>query len=185
MAAPLLGNDRERFRRLFMEQRGEVYRFLYRLAGNAHDAEDLLQETFARLWHKRDQYRGDGSLAGYIRKIAYRTFLNARTRLQRVRAPLPITGELEDRYDGPADDAQSRDCRAFLLRHVQQAVRSLPESWRQPFVLFRYENMSCREIAELMGLTNKAVEMRLRKATRSIAAQLASLRAEYDDRAAR
>ena len=55
------------------------------LTGNRHDAEDLLQDTFARLWRKRDQFRGDGSLEGYVRRISYRVFLNARSRLSRGR----------------------------------------------------------------------------------------------------
>src|SRR5689334_13560010 len=86
-------SDREGFRRLFDELKDPMYRFLYRLSRDAHDAEDLLQETFTTLWRKRDQFRGEGSLPGYVRQIGYRTFLNARTRLSRRRAERGLDAE--------------------------------------------------------------------------------------------
>lgn len=168
------GLDRDNFRRLFDERREDVFRFLWRLAGNAHDAEDLLQETFARLWRKRAQFRGDGSLDGYLRRIAYRTFLNARPGLRRARAPLSLDAEPEDGGESPADAAARGD----LLREVRAAVDALPDGWREPFVLFRYEGMSQAEVADAMGLTPKAVEMRLRAAVRALAARVGEHQAE-------
>lgn len=168
------GLDRDAFRRLFDERRDDVFRFLWRLAGNAHDAEDLLQETFARLWRKRAQFRGDGSVNGYLRRVAYRTFLNARPGLRRARAPLALDAEPEDGRESPADSAERED----LLREVRGAVAALPDEWREPFVLFRYEGMSCADVAEAMGLTPKAVEMRLRSAVRALAARLGRHQAE-------
>ncbi len=57
---------------LFETHRAAVHRFLTRLARNAHDADELLQETFVLVWRKRAQFRGDGSVGGYLRQIAYR-----------------------------------------------------------------------------------------------------------------
>jgi RNA polymerase sigma-70 factor (ECF subfamily) len=51
-------------------------------------------------------------------------------------------------------------------------VDALPDEWREPFVLFRYEDMSCADVADAMGLTPKAVEMRLRSAVRALSARL-------------
>ncbi|MBP7276243.1 MAG: hypothetical protein KBA51_08585 [Kiritimatiellae bacterium] len=45
----------------------------------------------------------------------------------------------------------------------------LPSGWREPFVLFRYEGLTCAQVAEMMGLSPKAVELRLARALRAVA----------------
>jgi RNA polymerase sigma-70 factor (ECF subfamily) len=175
----LEGDEHEAFRRVFDRHRDEIFRFLYRLTGNAADADDLLQETFARLWRKRDQFAGNGSLAGYLRRIAYRTWLNARESMARHRGPAPLEGELMDGATGPAELLASRESRAFLLRRVRAEIEALPDEWRVPFLLFRYEGLSCAEVADALEITPKAVEMRLRRALQALAGRLKGLQAEY------
>ncbi len=180
MADRALAADADEFRRLFEEQRDTVFRFLYRLAGNRHDAEDLVQDTFVRLWRKRDQFRGDGSVEGYLRRIAYRTFLNARARLSRP----PGARQENEPVDGnpdPSESASRSELKSFLLAHVRRAVEDLPPSWREPFVLFRYEGLKLREIADTLGITPKAAEIRVARALERVASRLRDLRAEYGE----
>ena len=165
-----------------MAYREPVYRLLYRLARDPHDAEDLLQETFSRLWQKRRQFRGDGCVGGYIRQIAYRTYLNARPRLARGRDSSALPDEVHDAATPCACAVERADLEHFLLGRVQQEVERLPESWREAFVLYRYEGLSCREVAAMMDITTKAVEMRVAKALKRIAGRLADLRQEYSVR---
>lgn len=165
-------SDREGFRRLFDELKDPMYRFLYRLSRDAQDAEDLLQETFTTLWRKRAQYRGEGSLAGYVRRIGYRTFLNARTRLGRRKGERGFDGEPAGRERAIDDRAGDADERQKRLFEVRQAVDALPDAWREPFVLFRYEGMTCAEVAETLDLTPKAVELRLARALRAVASRV-------------
>ena len=118
--------DSEGFRQLFHSLAPAVHRFLVRLTRDAHAAEDLLQETFTTLWRKRAQFRGDGSVEGYLRQIAYRTWLNARVRLKRARAVAPLDVEpsatVETAADGVARDLDRRDA----LAAVRRAVDALP-----------------------------------------------------------
>ncbi len=175
-----ISDNHDEFRSLFEEHRGGVFRFLYRLAGNRHDAEDLLQDTFARFWRKRAQYRGDGSLAGYLRRIAYRTFLNARTRLARSRSAAPIDEvDPADGAAGPGERATGDDYHRFLRVRIREAVDALPDGWREPFVLFRFEGLSMKQIAAAMDLTPKAVELRLARALKRVATVLKDLQAEH------
>jgi RNA polymerase sigma factor (sigma-70 family) len=177
-ALPGGGDD---FRRLFEEHRDTMFRFLYRLSGNRHDAEDLLQETFVRLWRKRAQFRGDGSVEGYVRRIAYRTFLNAKPRLARPRGPHVEEIQPVDGSPDPAERAGCADLRSFLLAHVRRAVDDLPDSWREPFVLFRYEGMKLKQIAETLGITPKAAEIRVARALDRVSERLRELKAEYGE----
>src|SRR5262245_50452853 len=171
MQTPGIPPDREGFRGLFEAHKDTVYRLLCRLSRDSHHAEDLLQETFVIVWRKRDQFRGDGSLQGWLRRIAYRTYLNARPRLERARVEAGLEVEPLARGLGPDDAAQRLD-RDAALATVRRAVDSLPEGWREPFVLFRYEGMSCAEVAEVLELTLKAVELRLARALRAVAEQV-------------
>ena len=66
------------------------------------------------------------------------------------------------------------------MQHGEQGVAEW--AWRVPFVLYRYEGLTCREVAEMTGLTLKAVEMRVTKALKRIAARLHDLRTEYQPR---
>jgi RNA polymerase sigma-70 factor (ECF subfamily) len=179
MPPPSIPDDPEGFRRLYDAHGPAVYRLLYRLSRNAHDAEDLVQDTFSTAWRKRRQFRGEGSVEGYLRRIAYRTFLNARHRLSRLRAVAPLV-DADGSARGPSPvEACERQDRDRLLAEVRRAVDALPDSWREPFVLFRYEGLSCAEVARTMGLTPKAVELRLARALHSLSRSLEPLRAAY------
>jgi RNA polymerase sigma-70 factor, ECF subfamily len=172
MAWETIPDDPEGFRRLFESQRDLVFRVLFRLARNADDAEDLLQDTFTTLWRKRDQFRGDGSLEGYVRKIAYRTYLNARPRLQKARGVAVLDEATASASPSPDSRVANRLDQGELLDRVRRAVDALPDDWREPFILFRYEGMSCREVAEAMDVTPKAIEIRVARALRDVSRRL-------------
>ncbi len=176
--------ERIEFRQLFETQADALFRYLYRLARNRHDAEDLLQETFVQLWRKRGQFRGEGSFAGYVRRIAYRTFLNARSRLARRNGAVSLDSSPEplDSERGPAEAASRDDLEQFVLARVRQAVNALPDSLREPFVLFRFEGLRLKEVAAVLGITTKAAENRVARALHSVAAQVDDLRTEYGGR---
>ncbi len=153
---------------------------LYRLSGNASDAEDLLQETFLVVWRKRDSFEGRGAPEGFLRKTAVRQFLSQdrtrRRRADRLR-PQPAFDLEAGIGDDPAEsDYERRDALDFLAARVREAVDALPEGQRETFLLFRYEELSCVQIAEATGAPLKTVETRLWRATRELARRLGPLR---------
>src|SRR6185436_10749562 len=140
--------ERPEFRALFDEQRDPLFRFLLRLTRNASDAEDLLQETFMTVWKKRELFEGRGSAAGFLRRTAYRLFLNQAELVTRRAALAPVAA----RDIEPAAEAAHRDALAaherdetvgFLVQRVRAALEELPEPARTAFVLFRYEGLTC------------------------------------------
>jgi RNA polymerase sigma factor (sigma-70 family) len=157
---------------LFEDQRQQLFRFLYRLTNNASDADDLLQETFLMVWRKRDQFAGRGSAAGYLRTIAFRVFLNARQRSERRAGLLAIS----DREPGvqPAADAEleQKEIIEFLFERANDAIANLSEEMREAFLLFRFEQLTCVEIAEAIEIPVKTVESRVRRATLILAEKL-------------
>lgn len=163
--------ERPEFRALFLEQRDSLFRFLMRLTRNASDAEDLLQETFLTVWRKRELFEGRGSAAGFLRRTAYRLFLNHSELVTR-RAGLapPERGELD--ADAAHPDSERAETIGFLVQRVRTALDELPEPTRTAFVLFRYEGLTCAEVAETQGAPLKTVETRIARATQLLAEKL-------------
>ena len=169
MSTSGIPDDTEGFRRLYETHRTSIHRLLARLARDGHTADDLLQETFLTVWRKRAQYRGEGSVEGWMKTIAVRTYLNARPRLVRALAETGLPMAPPARPGVASDDVGGRIDRNALLAQVRAAVDGLPSGWREPFVLFRYEGLTCAQVAEMMGLSPKAVELRLARALRAVA----------------
>ena len=164
--------DRAEFRTVFEAERQPLFRFLYRLTRNASDAEDLLQETFLAVWRKREQFEGRGSMSGYLKSTAWRLYLNAREREDRRRALAPraaADGEPQATYEPELETSESA---GFLLERVRAEVTELPDGAREAFVLFRYEGLTCAQIAALTGEPLKTVESRVARATRQLAERL-------------
>lgn len=175
MSTSGIPDDTEGFRRLYEASCAPIHRLLARLARDGHTADDLLQETFLTVWRKRAQFRGEGSVEGWMKTIAVRTYLNARPRLVRAHAETGLPVDPPARVGGGADDVGGRLDRDALLAQVRSAVDALPPGWREPFVLFRYEGMTCAQVAHLMGLSTKAVELRLARALRAVAERVRAL----------
>lgn len=124
------------------------------------------------VWRKRDQFAGRGSAAGYLRTIAFRVFLNARQRSERRAGLLAIS----DREPGvqPAADAEleQKEIIEFLFERANDAIANLSEEMREAFLLFRFEQLTCVEIAEAIEIPVKTVESRVRRATLILAEKL-------------
>jgi RNA polymerase sigma-70 factor (ECF subfamily) len=164
--------ERTEFRRVFEAHRESVFRLLWRLTGNPHDAEDLTQETFVTHWRKRDRYRGDGSLEGYLRKIAFRRYLNSRSRLSARHPPVSLE-EARLEADGRTEEVvEDADAKRYFLGRVREALDALPDRVREAFVLFRFEGLTVAAVADTTGAPVKTVESRLKRATELLSARL-------------
>ncbi len=174
------------FAAFFTAHRDTVHRLLWRLTRNAADTDDLLQETFLTAWRKSSQYDGRGSAEGWLRKTAFRLYLNHRQKLRRRRVlddgNRPALPEPAPPADRAVADAEAR---AFLLRRVEEAVDALPDGPREAFVMFRIEGLTCAQIAEATEAPVKTVETRLRRATELLAQKVARFRDHLPGSAAR
>jgi len=154
---------------LFEAERDRLFRFLWRLSGNSNDAEDLLQETFLTAWRKKERFEGRDSAGAYLRRTAFHVYLNTRRRRRKNVGP---PGDEELTMDSAAHTAAESEAREELRTRVRDAVAALPDGTREVFVLFRFEGLSCAEIARLSELTLSAVEGRIERATKLVAARL-------------
>ncbi len=149
-----------------------VKRFVYRLVGNAAEADDLSQEVFVRVHAKRATYRAGAKFSTWCFSIAANQARN-RLRWWRRRPALSLDAWTEaggDLADDSIAGAQAADkaVRRERIAAVQTAVAALPLDLRTALVLFEYEEQSMAEIAAVLGCTPKAVENRLYRARQQL-----------------
>ena len=162
------------FRETFHAHRDAVHAFLFRLTRNRADADDLVQDTFVAVWRNGWRYEGRGAALGYLRRTAFRLYLNEREKRMRRAAIDAARASPPSEPMAPAADGEvaRKDALAFLAARVEEALAGLPDEPREAFVLFRYEGMTCEEIGEAMGVPAKTVETRVRRATGLLAERL-------------
>jgi RNA polymerase sigma-70 factor, ECF subfamily len=160
------------FEQLVEAYQHRLINVMQHLVGNAGEAEDLAQEAFLRVYRARSKYRARCKFSTWLFTIANNLGLNhLRNRQRRPVVPLPPqeSGPLGPR---PAEQlVPARDsgpsqglARKELADKVRAAIDTLNERQRMAVILNKFEDMNYAEIAEVMGLTTKAVKSLLNRA---------------------
>jgi RNA polymerase sigma-70 factor (ECF subfamily) len=148
-----------------------VYRLAYRLTGNQHDAEDLTQEVFVRVFRSLSSYT-PGTFEGWLHRITTNLFLDSARRKQRIRFE-GLGDEVAQRMQGTElTPAQVWDERHFD-GDIQAALRALPPEYRAPVVLCDIEGFSYEEIAATLGVKLGTVRSRIHRGRAQLRAALA------------
>ena len=166
----LRAGNRGEFARLVDRYSGPLYRLALKMLDNTRDAEDMLQNTFLKVFQHLDEFEGRSSLSTWLYRIAS----NEALMLMRKRRPeitLSDTKQEDDDSDYepiqftdwhglPEDELLSSESRAAL----DQAIQQLPETLRIVFVLRDIEGLSIRETSQALDLSETAVKTRLLRA---------------------
>ena len=160
------------------EHGDRVYRLAYRLSGNAHDAEDITQETFIRVFRSLDGYR-PGSFEGWLHRITTNVFLDLVRRRQRIR--MESLPEETDRIAGREPSPEQAFHDANLDPDLQAALDDLLPEFRAVVVLCDVEGLSYEEIGATLGVKLGTVRSRIHRGRLALRAGLERRRADRDD----
>jgi len=144
-----------------------LYRAAWGLCGSREDAEDLVQETFARVLSRPRMLRGDDELY-YLMRVLRNTFLTGR----RTAGRRPVTvATLEDVV---TEDPRpmGRPERALEVQEVYATIAGLPEDFRMALVAVDVLGLSYREAARALNVREGTITTRLFRARRQVATQL-------------
>lgn len=141
--------------------RGEVYRHAHRLTRNPHDAEDLTQDVFVRVFRALPDYRPGGSFPGWLHRITTNLFRDKLRRGRLVRFdPLgDDTDRIIDRNPTPAELLDDRSLAADLV----EALRALPPHFRSAVLLSDVHGLSYDQVAVALGINIGTVRSRLHR----------------------
>lgn len=154
--------DRDAFARIVEKYQGMVSAVTLNIVGDYAQSEDLAQETFLTAWTKLPELRDPEKSASWLYGIARRVALHWRERQER--NPLRGAAELDERTMTGRDDPSESERlarREQSIRLIWSTVAELPETLREPLLLYYRYSKSVAEIAESMQLTEETVRQRL------------------------
>ena len=172
-------NDPAEFEREALPYLESLYNTAYRLARNAEDAEDLVQETYLRAYRSFDKFTPGTNLKAWLFRILKNAFINEyrkRKAAPREEDFAGIEDTFESRVDtdrvpsipNPEQEALSRS----LDQGVQGALEALPADYRMAIVLADLEGFSYKEIAEILEIPIGTVMSRLYRGRKLLEQQL-------------
>jgi RNA polymerase sigma-70 factor (ECF subfamily) len=156
---------------LVRQHADRVYRLAYRLSGSQHDAEDLTQETFIRVFRSVQNYQ-PGTFEGWLHRITTNLFLDMVRRRSRIRMEA-----LPEDYDRvPADEPNPEEIYhdSRLGPDLQAALDSLAPEFRAAVVLCDIEGLSYEEIGATLGVKLGTVRSRIHRGRQALRDYLAS-----------
>jgi RNA polymerase sigma-70 factor, ECF subfamily len=160
--------DRERFDQLVSGHLSGALRFAVRLVGDAHAAEDLVQEALYRAARGWKGFRGESAFRTWLFQIVVNVFRDQLARAEQ------RTGELNDQMvDGRSAEPGERASAAELGPLVARLVSALPPRQREVLVLVAYEGLGPSEAAGVLGISESNARANLAHARQRLKQQLA------------
>lgn len=155
------GNEKA-FRTLTERHAKRVFAMLWRLCADRSDAEDLTQETFLRVWRNAEKWTPDARLETWLYRIAYNLFIDSRRRekLQ--------TTVLDDELHSGGDTPEQALIRKSDAERVERAMNSLPDRQKEALVLCYYQGLKAKDAAEILSVTQGALESLLFRARQTM-----------------
>jgi RNA polymerase sigma-70 factor (ECF subfamily) len=177
----ILQGDRNLFRTLVERYQTMVFRTCIGFLHNKDDADDLTQEVFIQVYQALDKFKSDSSLSTWIYRIAVNASLN---RVRKTSKSFLMQGfdsifgtEKSNQYSIPVSETENPETILIHNEHrekVQKALNSLPENQRTAIVLSKYDDLSQKEIAEIMNTTEGAVEALIQRAKANLREKLSN-----------
>ena len=166
--------DQAAFAALMRRHKGWLYQFIRRYVADRDDAYDVLQESFVSAWGALSRFDPERPFEAWLRRIALNKCRDRARRNAVRRAALRVFGFGESgttaEITAPLADAPATVDNA--LRRLELAIGKLPRQLKEPLVLTMLEGLSHKDAGALLGINAKAVETRVYRAKRQLAAML-------------
>ena len=183
--------DLTAFDELIRRYADSLFGYLMKLCGNRQQAEDVFQETFIRVHHKANSFRGQGRFKSWLFSIASNVAIDELRKRQR--APQTVSLNTSNDCDGsdclelsvvdiaekPNDPWQAAVL-AEQKAQVRQAMEQLPTRQRATVVLAYYQGLSYRQVAEVLGCSLGTVKSQMYRALKTLAGLLPDIQGDIE-----
>jgi RNA polymerase sigma factor (sigma-70 family) len=178
-------NDPQAFRILVEQYQDMVFRTSMGLLHDKEEAEDISQEVFIEVFKSIGYFRGESKLSTWLYRVTINKSLNELKKNQRQKTWSKledlIKGKKEDRRELSVPDRSGDNAGESeeLGKILQQAIDELPENQRIAFVLAKYDELSYKEIAEIMNSTVSSIESLVHRAKSNLQKRLQKIYDTY------
>lgn len=162
MASPSHVCDEQTFSEIFRELSHSLRDYLYFLSGDLKLSEDFLQDIFFKLWEKCKDVPPEKARS-FLFVVAKNEFLS---HVEKKKVRLRYKERIQFRAE--QEDPQYKLESAEFKQRLEDAIAALPEGQREVFLLNRIQKMTYAQIAESLGVSQKAVEKRMSKALKKM-----------------
>jgi RNA polymerase sigma-70 factor (ECF subfamily) len=149
------------FNRMVSEHGSTLYRMAYRMVGDQHEAEDLVQEAFRSAWRSRRLFQPGGGERAWLASILRRRVAD---HWRRPRPPTVLAGPSNIEVGQPALDPLRND----FTDEMQRALEKLPQDLRETLLLVVVAELTHQEAADLLGIPLGTVLSRVSRARRQL-----------------
>lgn len=149
--------DHDAFARLVERHYGWALGFTDRMLGTRHEAEDLVQTAFLRVWRGAARWEPKAKFSTWLYRVLYNLCMD-HVRARRATAGEPLDGEFVETVADEAPDSEERVSGLQRGARVRAALDQLPVRQRAALVLCYYEERSQAEAAALLGVSEGALE---------------------------
>jgi RNA polymerase sigma factor (sigma-70 family) len=179
LVALVRDGHREAFRHIMQRCNQRLFRVARAVLGEDSEAEDVLQESYMRAYHKLDSFRGDSTLLTWLTSIVLN---EARGRLRKRHSMVgleQVDAAVDDTHQiiqfpskfGSEDPAVSA-ARAQIRHLLEHAIDQLPEAFRTVYMMREVEECTVEETASLLDIKPETVKTRLHRARRLLRTSL-------------
>ncbi|CAM3763642.1 RNA polymerase sigma factor SigW [Marinicrinis lubricantis] len=160
--------DRSAFAELVDLYKDKIYHLGYRMLGNAHEAEDIVQETFLRVYRSLKSYDPSHKFSTWIYRIGTNLCID-RLRKRKFHAFSLDADTTEDGLDGysmlASEDLtpEQQITLSETQQHIRQAIDKMPEKYRSVVVLRYLHDLSLQEISGILGMPVTTVKTRVHR----------------------
>lgn len=178
----VLDGNQEAFRSIVEQYKAKIFRNCIGFVHNKEDAEELTQDVFVRIYQNLNRFKGSSSFSTWIYRIAVNSSLNHLRKQKRMGLLLRLEHvfgiEINAGKNAGMNDPESPE--KLMIdeernRYLHNVIDALPENQRIAFTLSKYDEMSQREIAGILNISEGAVEALLQRAKANLQKNLAGL----------
>lgn len=160
--------DRDAFEQLVDLYKDKIYHLAYRMLGQSHEAEDVLQETFLRVFANLDKYDPNRKFSTWIYRIGNNLCID---RLRKRRKAYSLDAESGDHegidgyamYRGSERSPEEQYVLSEMQLNVRNAIDKLPEKYKSVVVLRYLHDLSLQEISEVLDLPVTTIKTRVHR----------------------
>jgi RNA polymerase sigma-70 factor (ECF subfamily) len=163
--------DQDAFAHIMRRHKGWLYQFIRRYVADKDDAYDVLQESFVSAWAALSRFDPERPFEVWLRQIALNKCRDRARRSAVRRAALSVLSWFGAQSE-PASTPQDAAAAGQALKRLDAAIGKLPRALKEPLLLTAFEGKSHKEAGEMLGINAKAVETRVYRAKKQLAAVL-------------